>query len=435
MTSSEPPPPGWYEDPENAAQSRWWTGTGWGPRGASEQTAEVSKSSSDPSLPDTTTDEFDSGTGPSDSSPATREEALNRAWTLRQEAIAVAETITTAGIDEKQGLENRYRVLIDEADAIGVPAPTRALGWHPDPHDEERLRYWDGADWDDDQQQPPDLSETEPVQSVNNTGLSTIERPFPAFALAAQGVVAGLLSGFRIWAALLFALLSWAFTTGLDTRINKPKAALLLGAFATAMSILVAVTFSGTEQPADDAIDAAQADKDMPLPDSMPDSNPAGEDQATESESSIPGAPDDVSVDEPAALDDLIAEALGSPNRDVSFLTEEPGKRVVLVENGNDLLVLVALNDNLSNRLIRSSAQRDTVRVAETMQQQADFNGTLTVSMYFPLVDQFGNAQETVVVTVSYTRDTLDRINFANLIRANIWDIADARQIHPTLQD
>lgn len=141
-------------------------------------------------------------------------------------------------------------------------------------------------------------------------------------------------------------------------------------------------------------------------------------------------APDD----EPASLDALLAETLGPANRDVSFLTEEAGRRAVLVEEGDNLLVLVALNDNLSSRLIRSSAQRDTVRVAETMQQQPDFNGTLTLSMYFPLVDQFGNAEETVVVTVSYTRETLDRINFSNLIRANIWDIADARQIHPTLQ-
>lgn len=433
MSSSGPPPPGWYEDPEDASRSRWWTGTEWGPRAVVEQSADAPKISGDLEEVETTAAESDSGTETSVPAQRALDESSNPVTDSRHETPAVSEQQSAGVGGEGEGLAKPSRVLIDKAGAAAGPTPTRSPGWYPDPRDRERLRYWDGADWNDDQPSASRISEGEQGLPIGPIRPSGDRRPFPAFALAAQGVVSGLLSGFRIWVALLFALLAWAGTTGNDTRIDKRKAALVLGSFAIATSILVAITFSGTEQVGDFAADEVQADEGTPPADPVPDSDSPREDTAPSSETVEEEG--EVQDDAPSSLDDLLVEALGSPNRDVSFLTAEEGRRAVLVQDGNDLLVLVALNDNLSNRLIRSSAQRDTVRVAEVIQQQPDFGGTLTLSMYFPLVDPFGNTEEVVVVTVSYTSQTLERINFSNLVRSNIWDIADARQIHPTLQD
>ena len=273
-----------------------------------------------------------------------------------------------------------------------------------------------------------------PLTAKEEKQLNPGSKEFGVVTLVALGAGSGALAGVRFWIALLVGVIVAGAISGrndlLSRSANHPSPSRSdgrqLALFGAVWLVTVLLfTVGSTSTP------------NEPVPDST------SEEEETESSSSATPDPDagqveehdTVTDEEPPSLSDLLSEVLGSPNRDVSFLTAEPGRRVVLIEDEADLLVLVALNDNLSSRLIRSSAQRDTVRVAETMQQQPDFDGTVTLSMYFPLVDQFGNAQETVVATVSYTRETLDRINFSNLVRANIWDIADARQIHSVLSE
>ena len=47
------------------------------------------------------------------------------------------------------------------------------------------------------------------------------------------------------------------------------------------------------------------------------------------------------------------------------------------------------------------------------------------------MVDQFRNASETPVVEATFTKDTIDRINFENFLTDNVYVIADDTDRHP----
>jgi hypothetical protein len=49
------------------------------------------------------------------------------------------------------------------------------------------------------------------------------------------------------------------------------------------------------------------------------------------------------------------------------------------------------------------------------VQQGHECVGTLTVSLSFSLVNQFGNAEATVVMTASCRRETLGKMTFSNI--------------------
>ncbi len=54
----------------------------------------------------------------------------------------------------------------------------------------------------------------------------------------------------------------------------------------------------------------------------------------------------------------------------------------------------------------------------------------------FPLVDTYGNSNETNVVLVTYDRSNLDKVNWDNFLTDNAYVIAnqDTLYIHPALQ-
>ena len=47
------------------------------------------------------------------------------------------------------------------------------------------------------------------------------------------------------------------------------------------------------------------------------------------------------------------------------------------------------------------------------------------------MVDQFGNASETPVVEATFTKETIDRINFENFLTDNVYVIAEDTDLHP----
>ena len=52
----------------------------------------------------------------------------------------------------------------------------------------------------------------------------------------------------------------------------------------------------------------------------------------------------------------------------------------------------------------------------------------------FVLVDNFGNKSEDIVLTLTYSRATMDKINWDNFLYTKIFDIADQSFFHPALQ-
>ena len=197
MDGSGPPPPGWYEDPEDASRSRWWTGAEWGPRATHPD---------DPKDPPSTFER-----GPAD---------------------------TGSGSADGEGDPN----------ALDAFDPKRSAGWYPDPQDQDRLRYWDGNDWNDHQSADDSSEHAAPnpgqLSSATGTesqmaGIAVAKKPLTAreekqlrpgskelgiAALIALGAGSGALAGFRIWIALVAAVIVSAALFGHNDLLHRsPK--------------------------------------------------------------------------------------------------------------------------------------------------------------------------------------------------------------------
>ena len=127
------------------------------------------------------------------------------------------------------------------------------------------------------------------------------------------------------------------------------------------------------------------------------------------------------------ALRTRVERALGSSNRNVLRVTDARLQ-------GARIYVRWAINDNLTEGLIQAGAQRDIRNILEALADSAEPYTSVFLRGTFPLVDQFGNESETNVVEVLYTKGTIERINFENFLRDNVYAIAENADIHPAFR-
>ena len=129
-----------------------------------------------------------------------------------------------------------------------------------------------------------------------------------------------------------------------------------------------------------------------------------------------------------ASLQAIVENALSSSNRDVERITE--AKTTLDVIN-----IEWSINDNLSENLIRASAKLDTVEILEAIHTSGLEYSMINLTGYFPLIDTFGNSEETPVVWLTYTKETVDKINWSNFLHDNAYVVADSVNIHPVFED
>lgn len=126
-----------------------------------------------------------------------------------------------------------------------------------------------------------------------------------------------------------------------------------------------------------------------------------------------------------------IEHALGDNNRDVPRI----GEYWFNADSGL-IYVQFAIDDNLGIRMIRTGARIDTLTILEEVSQTSlDYSG-VDVLGTFELVDQYGNTSESIVTSLYYTRETVERINFDNMLFENVYEIADnVGMIHLEFRD
>lgn len=124
----------------------------------------------------------------------------------------------------------------------------------------------------------------------------------------------------------------------------------------------------------------------------------------------------------------LAAGALSAGNRDVP--------RVAECEFTGDRQAYVkwAINDSVSTEWIRGGAQIDVVAMLRALDGAGLDYDTVRLVGTFIMGDVYGNESEEPVVTLIYQRATVDKINWGNFDRANVFDVADTAKIHPELQ-
>ncbi|PAD35991.1 hypothetical protein [Terribacillus saccharophilus] len=140
-----------------------------------------------------------------------------------------------------------------------------------------------------------------------------------------------------------------------------------------------------------------------------------------------------------ASLDQSITKSI---NKVAGEETNMDGKRIkeleindnMGTEEGDDKIVIASLraDDNFSESYIKAGIEDDSSRLFEKLFQNEEVSNVV-LDWYFPLVDQSGNEEESVINTIGMTRETFEKIKWDNFNRDNYPNIADDYFIHPVL--
>lgn len=132
--------------------------------------------------------------------------------------------------------------------------------------------------------------------------------------------------------------------------------------------------------------------------------------------------------------EEQILGALGNSNRGV--------ERIAKFEKLADVINIEwAINDNLTESMIRGGAQMDVANVLKAVHNSGMQFGLLNLTGTFSMQDNFGNKEEMPVVWLTYSAATVDKINWDNplFINGSLWTevytIADSVKLHPAMRD
>lgn len=106
---------------------------------------------------------------------------------------------------------------------------------------------------------------------------------------------------------------------------------------------------------------------------------------------------------------------------------------VVFTDSGGAVTATFDIRDAVFMRLTRFGAQSTTKEALEYALQEYPGLSQVRVIGRFPTQDAYGNDSVSDVLDVSYSRSTIDKINFDGIPNDNIWNIRDGGTVHPEL--
>lgn len=92
------------------------------------------------------------------------------------------------------------------------------------------------------------------------------------------------------------------------------------------------------------------------------------------------------------------------------------------------------IHDGFTKSMIARNAQRETVKILKWADEAYPQAVEVTVQGRFPMKDTYGNTSNMTILDVTYSRATLDKINFDGIDSDKIWDIRDYGTVHSELQ-
>ncbi|MFS0783220.1 hypothetical protein [Bacillus sp. 1P06AnD] len=96
------------------------------------------------------------------------------------------------------------------------------------------------------------------------------------------------------------------------------------------------------------------------------------------------------------------------------------------------ILVKVYGSDNLTTNMIRKGMWMDVRDTLELLKDEDDLK-MIDFNIVFPMQDQYGQESNDIIMKLSFSKETIDKINFDNLLTDNIPTIADSYWQHPAL--
>ncbi|MGV0554868.1 DUF2510 domain-containing protein, partial [Mycobacterium kansasii] len=93
-----------------------------------------------------------------------------------------------------------------------------------------------------------------------------------------------------------------------------------------------------------------------------------------------------------------------------------------------------AIRDNYTELLIKDGARLDTIDILRYARATYPDASAVNVEGTFPMTDPYGNTSTQVAIDLTYSRETLNKINFDGVTKNSIWEIRDSGSILPAFQ-
>jgi hypothetical protein len=102
--------------------------------------------------------------------------------------------------------------------------------------------------------------------------------------------------------------------------------------------------------------------------------------------------------------------------------------------DGDIVTAKFKIAENLTKGLTKDGARMDTMSILKYAQQTYPNLAAVNVDASAGMTDQYGNTKDEQVVTLVYTRATLNKINWGGLNSNDMWNIADSAEVYPAFQ-
>ncbi len=138
-----------------------------------------------------------------------------------------------------------------------------------------------------------------------------------------------------------------------------------------------------------------------------------------------------------AVLAALLSNHDSQPSSSPSTAAAAPANAVVTVEpspDGDVVRATFAISDNFTRGMAKFGAQTDTIDILKWAHRMYPNAAKVTVQGTHEMVDDYGNKSTIPVVNVTYSRETLSKINFDGVQPGDIWGLRDSGTIHPDFQ-
>jgi len=127
----------------------------------------------------------------------------------------------------------------------------------------------------------------------------------------------------------------------------------------------------------------------------------------------------------PASPEEQIESATAADNVEANY---EPDSGVLFIQ--------FDIADSLTKGFTAKSAQDDTVALLEAADDSGIDFEKVFIQGYFPMTDQYGNTEDSMILNVGYTPSIIQQINFDNpTVRDTIWDIREQGMVHQELEN
>lgn len=102
--------------------------------------------------------------------------------------------------------------------------------------------------------------------------------------------------------------------------------------------------------------------------------------------------------------------------------------------NGDVVDARFAIRDNYSEQMIKDGARLDTIDILRYARATYPDASAVNVQGTFPMTDPYGNTSTQVAIDLTYSRATLNKINFDGVTKNSIWEIRDSGTVLPAFQ-